>query len=338
MRSIRWRTASSPSNRPSGTLSIRPFRSTYTSSGPFTITSVTSGSLSRDSIGPNPTTSSETSLTTRASSRARRMSRSPAAAAAPPRRPAPGVRSVAMRRAPVHRRVPQLMRSCRRTSARTSDSCRRLPTSSQPGGQTIEGAADPPLRGEQPPCRLDSPDRTIDGHHRDRVCPEHASHVARRDLASACSVHDEPAALREAENRDPSSARSAARNDSASNVSTCNTRSASRNTAMATSSSAFARCTTTTSAAEAALRSGGEVIAGHADAGVGRGQHSETCRVGPRGSSICASAADPPSAAGRRPCEDRRGERRRRSGGRRRPGRHRPADIEPSAPPPPQGG
>ena len=73
MRSIRWTTASSPSNRPSPALSIRPFRSTYTSSGPFTMTSVTSGSFSRNSMGPNPTTSSETSFTTRARSRWGRM-------------------------------------------------------------------------------------------------------------------------------------------------------------------------------------------------------------------------------------------------------------------------
>ena len=46
----------------SSTLSIRPFRSTYTSSGPLTMTSVTSGSFSRNSMGPNPTTSSETSF------------------------------------------------------------------------------------------------------------------------------------------------------------------------------------------------------------------------------------------------------------------------------------
>ena len=69
MRSIRCRTASSPSNRPSGALSMRPPRSTYTSSGPLTMTSVTSGSCSRNSIGPNPTTSSDTSLTMRVSSR-----------------------------------------------------------------------------------------------------------------------------------------------------------------------------------------------------------------------------------------------------------------------------
>jgi len=73
MRSITCRTASSPSNRPSGTLSIRPFRSTYTSSAPFTITSVTSGSFSRNSMGPSPTTASETSFTTRVSALRGRM-------------------------------------------------------------------------------------------------------------------------------------------------------------------------------------------------------------------------------------------------------------------------
>ncbi len=73
MRSIRCRTDSSPSNSPPGTLSSRPFRSTYTSSGPLTMTSVTSGSRNSGSIGPNPTTSSETSLTTRVSSRCGRM-------------------------------------------------------------------------------------------------------------------------------------------------------------------------------------------------------------------------------------------------------------------------
>ena len=73
MRSIRCRTDSSPSNSPSGALSMRPPRSTYTSSDPLTMTSVTSGSLSRNSIGPNPTTSSETSLTMRVSSRCGRI-------------------------------------------------------------------------------------------------------------------------------------------------------------------------------------------------------------------------------------------------------------------------
>ena len=73
MRSIRCRTDSSPSNSPSGALSIRPSRSTYTSSGPFTMTSVTLGSFSRNSMDPNPTTSSATSLTTRVSSRWGRM-------------------------------------------------------------------------------------------------------------------------------------------------------------------------------------------------------------------------------------------------------------------------
>ena len=73
MRSIRCRTASSPSNRPSGALSIRPSRSTYTSSGPLTMTSVTLGSFNRNSIGPNPTTSSETSLTMRVNSRCGRI-------------------------------------------------------------------------------------------------------------------------------------------------------------------------------------------------------------------------------------------------------------------------
>ena len=69
MRSIRCMTGSSPSNSRSRTLSMRPSRSTNTSSGPFTMTSVTIGSFSRDSIGPNPTTSSETSFTMRESSR-----------------------------------------------------------------------------------------------------------------------------------------------------------------------------------------------------------------------------------------------------------------------------
>ena len=73
IRSIRCRTDSSPSNSPSGALSIRPSRSTYTSSGPFTMTSVTSGAFSRNSMGPNPTTSSETSLTTSVSWRCGRM-------------------------------------------------------------------------------------------------------------------------------------------------------------------------------------------------------------------------------------------------------------------------
>ena len=48
MRSIRCRMGSSPSNNPSCTLSIRPPRSTYTSSGPLTMTSVTSGILQQE--------------------------------------------------------------------------------------------------------------------------------------------------------------------------------------------------------------------------------------------------------------------------------------------------
>ena len=93
MRSIRCKTASSPSNRPSGALSMRPPRSTYTSSGPLTMTSVTSGSCSRNSIGPNPTTSSETSFTMRVSSRCGRiapLARSSASASSRTTHPALG--------------------------------------------------------------------------------------------------------------------------------------------------------------------------------------------------------------------------------------------------------
>ena len=86
-------------DRPS-TLSIRPFRSTYTSSGPFTMTSVTSGSFSRNSMGPNPTTSSETSFTTSAQVALRQDVRpAPAGSTAPPRAPARAARCAAPREA-----------------------------------------------------------------------------------------------------------------------------------------------------------------------------------------------------------------------------------------------
>ena len=126
IRSIRCRTASSPSNKPSGALSIRPSRSTYTSSGPFTITSVTSGSFNRNSIGPNPTTSSETSLTIRVSSRCGRMAplaRSSASASSRTR----SLRSV--RGAVASPRASTRSRSCSRSWRRTPSIVIALPSS-----------------------------------------------------------------------------------------------------------------------------------------------------------------------------------------------------------------
>ncbi len=76
IRSIRWSTCASPSNHRPSTFSIRPFRSTYTSSAPLTMTSLTSGSLSNRSTGPRPTTSSETWLITSVSASEARMARS----------------------------------------------------------------------------------------------------------------------------------------------------------------------------------------------------------------------------------------------------------------------
>ena len=126
MRSIRCRTDSSPSNSRPCTLSIRPSRSTNTSSGPFTITSVTSGSCSRNSIGPNPTTSSETSFTTRARSRCGRIaprSRSSANASSRTRNRRSVRGAVASPRASTRRR------SCSRSSRRTIVNASALTTS-----------------------------------------------------------------------------------------------------------------------------------------------------------------------------------------------------------------
>ena len=53
---IRCRTASSPSNGPSGALSIRPSRSTYTSSGPLTTSSVMRGSFGRPPLNDTRST------------------------------------------------------------------------------------------------------------------------------------------------------------------------------------------------------------------------------------------------------------------------------------------
>ena len=140
MRSIRCRTDSSPSNSPSGALSIRPSRSTYTSSGPFTMTSVTLGSFSRNSMDPNPTTSSETSFTMRVSSRWGRI--------APLARSTPSASSRTRTRRSVRgaeasprasTRWRSCSRSCRRTCASASGCTRVGSTSPTPASSRKHG-------------------------------------------------------------------------------------------------------------------------------------------------------------------------------------------------------
>ena len=231
MRSIRCRTDSSPSNSRSGTLSIRPSRSTNTSSDPFTITSVTEGSFNRNSIGPNPTTSSETSFTIRASSRCGRIapcSRSSSSASSRTR-----IRR-SVRGVDARPRASTRWRSWSRSSRRTSANLSLLTTPPAPAPpvqatarEPVERTAEAAARGKKTAVVLQAGHRCVERQHRERIGAEGTPDVARGDLAADGAIHDEPDPPSEAERRAGSSRRVAARKASTSRDSTSSTRSGS---------------------------------------------------------------------------------------------------------------